>query len=65
MPTKKSKEIDDLLTSLSGISRQDAAKQEICTWCKQSIGTFKDKLSIREYQISGLCQKCQDNTFVE
>jgi len=24
---------------------------------------FKDQLSIKEYSISGLCQKCQDDTF--
>lgn len=26
---------------------------------------FKDRLSAREYTISGLCQECQDKTFTE
>ncbi len=37
----------------------------ICPFCKQKINSdnFKDELSHREYEISGLCQKCQDKTF--
>lgn len=37
----------------------------ICPFCKEKIITmdFKDELSRREYEISGLCQKCQDKTF--
>lgn len=27
------------------------------------ISEFKDPLSLKEYQISGLCQKCQDAFF--
>ena len=26
---------------------------------------FRDELSTREYQISGMCQKCQDETFID
>lgn len=63
MPTQKSKAIDDLLTSIAGISRQDAANRKICTWCKKPVNFFRDVLSKREYEISGFCQKCQDETF--
>lgn len=35
----------------------------ICPGCRQPIGKFRDKLSRREYEISGLCQKCQDGVF--
>ncbi len=28
-----------------------------------SMSEFKDKLSRKEYTISGLCQKCQDSVF--
>lgn len=28
-----------------------------------SNGEFRDDLSIREFNISGLCQACQDNVF--
>ena len=63
MPTQKTKEIDDFLTSIAGISRQKAADMRICTWCKGKVEAFRDELSAREYQISGFCQKCQDETF--
>ena len=62
-PTKKSKGIEDLLTSMTGISRQEALEKEICVWCKKPIVNFRDELSMREYTISGFCQSCQDETF--
>ena len=36
-----------------------------CPFCKEVIrsGDFKDELSKKEYTISGMCQKCQDQTF--
>lgn len=39
-----------------------------CAWCgSDRIGPedFKDDLSRREFQISKMCQGCQDETFVE
>ena len=45
------------------------AKQAIsvgnCPCCKQMIFRehFKDALSIKEFHISGMCQKCQDSVF--
>lgn len=36
----------------------------ICS-CKIDITTFKDELSLKEFHISGLCQRCQDKTFKE
>jgi len=64
-PATKSSEIEKILTNLAGISRQDAAKQAICTWCKQPLTPFTDELSHKEYRISGMCQTCQDSTFGE
>lgn len=36
-----------------------------CPFCREPIleHGFRDELSLREYRISGLCQKCQDQTF--
>jgi len=37
-----------------------------CSWCgseKVKPEDFKDALSIKEHAISGMCQKCQDETF--
>jgi len=41
------------------------AKDDICPSCKQKITEFRDRQSIAEYKISGLCQKCQDRIFGE
>jgi len=63
MPTSKAKPIEDLMTKLSGISRQEAEAAKICTWCKKKVDGFRDQLSLKEYMISGFCQECQDKTF--
>lgn len=34
-----------------------------CPFCENAIGEFRDELSIKEFKISGLCQKCQDDVF--
>jgi len=42
-----------------------AVREGICPFCHQLVDkkAFKDELSRREFKISGLCQKCQDDTF--
>lgn len=44
---------------------EDIPVLSVCPFCKGDItaGEFRDALSIREYRISGLCQKCQDQVF--
>lgn len=42
-----------------------AAKAGHCPCCHEPIKGFKDELSKKEYTISGMCQSCQDKTFVE
>jgi predicted RNA-binding Zn-ribbon protein involved in translation (DUF1610 family) len=38
----------------------------ICPFCgKKVIKRFKDRKSAKEFKISGICQKCQDKTFVK
>lgn len=37
-----------------------------CVFCKKEINVnkeFIDKLSLKEYKISGMCQSCQDQIF--
>ena len=38
-----------------------------CPFCQATptYFEFRDALSAREYEISGLCQECQDKVFVE
>lgn len=38
----------------------------VCPFCGKTINPeteFRDDLSLKEYGISGLCQKCQDEVF--
>jgi len=64
-PTDKSPAMEALLEETSG--RTTAIIGEVCVsapfGCGQNIGEFKDDLSLTEYRISGLCQKCQDEIF--
>lgn len=48
----------------SGEYVQDV-EQKKCPMCKNSIHMtdFKDKLSVKEFGISGLCQECQNKIF--
>jgi uncharacterized protein with PIN domain len=40
-----------------------AIAEHRCPMCGGPITEFTDAESIREYEISGLCQKCQDDVF--
>lgn len=41
------------------------ARKGLCAWCAVPVrvADFRDWLSRKEYTISKLCQKCQDNVF--
>jgi hypothetical protein len=58
--------IEDLLEKLSESfpqPRSTAFSTQTCVKCKESADLFNDKLSKKEYTLSGLCQKCQDTIF--
>jgi ribosomal protein S18 len=57
--------IDKFAEKSFGRSQTEAKEKKICVFCGEKIKMkdFKDQLSIKEYGISGLCQKCQDDTF--
>jgi len=42
-----------------------AVEHGFCPFCNKPVSKdeFTDELSKKEYTISGLCQKCQDNIF--
>jgi hypothetical protein len=51
---------------MAGFREQiDAVEHGCCPFCKQpvSIDEFRDEKSKKEYQISGMCQRCQDGLF--
>lgn len=35
----------------------------LCATCVKPIDKLKDELSLVEFEISGMCQKCQDEVF--
>jgi len=46
----------------------DDKDKGICPWCGKEVDPrteFRDPLSVKEFTISGLCQKCQDSVFGE
>jgi hypothetical protein len=51
----------------AGLGEQvDLIEEGKCPFCKKVILAqveFRDELSRKEFGISGLCQKCQDETF--
>jgi len=52
--TKKSPAIENLLTSLTGRNRVQTVAQNKCVTCDNNVTEFRDKLSRREYRISGM-----------
>ena len=66
---ERSKEVQSFLDTFAerafGRSQTEAKEKNLCVFCGKEIKMedFKDQLSIKEYSISGLCQKCQDDTF--
>lgn len=37
----------------------------ICPLCEQPAVAFRDEISVKEHEITGLCQSCQDDLFKE
>lgn len=56
----------DLMKSIGFGKQVDDIERGICPFCGKKINPdteFRDKGSKYEYTLSGLCQKCQDETF--
>lgn len=66
-PTNKSPEVETAITNTFGFDRRTGIEANTC--CPPPIGcgkpatTFRDDISVKEYRISGLCQRCQDAIF--
>jgi radical SAM superfamily enzyme len=58
--------LDDMTNILFGCpNRQGSIDSGKCVFCGEPAVEFKDELSRREFQISGLCQSCQDEVFTK
>ena len=67
-PSKKSPAMENFLTSLlGGVSRTETIKGNRCVpapiGCGGPAVEFTSELSRKEYSISGLCEKCQNEFF--
>ena len=54
---------DIIAEKLFGRIISDSHNNKKCVTCGKKITKFKDDLSVKEYDISGMCQKCQDEMF--
>ena len=66
-PSKKSPNIKVFIDlnahKMFGRTRTGSIQSNICVVCGKKVTGFKDRLSEKEYTISGMCQECQDKTF--
>ncbi len=57
---------EDIMRAVGFGDYVDKVKRRKCPSCGKTIDVateFRDYLSKKEYTISGLCQKCQDEVF--
>lgn len=52
----------DIMKKLGFSKEVNLVENNMCPMCSKTIDItkFRDKLSLKEYYISGLCQECQD-----
>lgn len=60
-PSEKSPQIESFLEDNFG--RTTAIRGGKCVFCTDPNMNFRDEISRKEYAISGLCQRCQDEVF--
>jgi uncharacterized CHY-type Zn-finger protein len=54
---------DSFSKHLFGRARSEAIQSNVCVTCGGLANAFVDQLSAKEYTISRMCQKCQDDVF--
>lgn len=64
-PTEKSSIVESAISSILGRDRRSYILAGKCIITGEDAGPFRDKLSEKEYQISGMGQKAQDQIFGE
>lgn len=63
---KKSEYMETLLEKFSknfGVPRSTAFKLSKCVICSGEAKDFRCDMSKKEYELSGMCQACQDSFF--
>lgn len=59
-PTRKAANLEDMIKGVFGVDRVQCIKDNVCTTCGKPVVEFRDRLSLMEYYISGMCQECWD-----
>tara|TARA_R110000782_G_scaffold109936_1_gene199073 strand:+ start:920 stop:1120 length:201 start_codon:yes stop_codon:yes gene_type:complete len=63
----KTKEMENVLSGFTsqmfGTNYTECKNNNQCVICGGVADKFTDELSRKEFQISAMCQTCQDNTF--
>lgn len=59
------KTVDEAAMSAFGRTRTEAEEKGICVSCGKKPEQFRDKASEREWQITLMCQSCQDAFYSE
>ena len=62
-PSEKSPHMEQFLENLYG--RTTAILLDYCVICRKPAENFRDELSRKEYTLSGMCNRCQDEVFVD
>jgi len=66
-PSSKSPAMEAALSNMFGFDRRNAITADRCVpapiGCGEPATEFKDAKSRKEFTISGLCQKCQNEIF--
>lgn len=62
-PPAITRAINVLAKNLFNRETTTAIAADVCVACGKVATEFKDERSRREFEISGLCQVCQDNVF--
>ncbi len=55
--------LDQFTMKTFGRKRAECIKKGICVECGGSACKFRDTTSLKEFNISALCQSCQDSLF--
>lgn len=57
--------LDKISAAWFGRSRTECIEKGICVLCGGEAKSFDDLYARNEFGISGMCQKCQDDSFSE
>jgi hypothetical protein len=57
--------LEGMSSAIFGRSREECISSGVCVKCGGPACDFTDGPSLKEFSISGFCQKCQDEIFSE